>query len=415
MLPRKLIYKVILFLTVTCPILVLAGPVFGSIVDRVVAKVNSEIITLSTVKSKVALVLNRRDRSIPDGDRQTEKQLMQQSLDSLIDEKLQIQEGKKKGLIIKEETIEKAMVEIYKNNNITAGQFEQMLLKEGHDLASYKKIIHDQILSSRVVQMELQGASRLSNDDIFRYYNINKKKYWVPSKVMVSQIMFINEKNALQRDTKIKKTKAREILALLRSGGDFSDLAKKYSEDISGPLGGRVGIIERGTTLPNFEEIAFNLKLNEVSDVFQTENGIHILRCDDIISGYFKSYKEVKPEIKRLLDFKKKDENYVVWMKELRKTAFIEVKLFEESRKQESIKKTNKKIVHKAKSKRIAKKISTQKNSKLSRHFKSKSEKLDKNQKLIEVKLRYLKKLRDNEKISNQKYLEKKKELLRKF
>ena len=124
MLPRKLICKVILFLTVTCPTLVLAGPVFGSIVDRVVAKVNSEIITLSTVKSKVALVLNRRDRSIPDGDRQTEKQLMQQSLDSLIDEKLQIQEGKKKGLIVNKEAIDKAMADIYKNNNITADQFK---------------------------------------------------------------------------------------------------------------------------------------------------------------------------------------------------------------------------------------------------------------------------------------------------
>ena len=377
MLPRKLIYKVIFCLTVTFSTSILAGPVFGSIVDRVVAKVNNEIITLSTVKSKVDLILSRRDLSIPVGVKQTEKQLMQQSLDSIIDEKLQAQEGKKKGLIVKEETIEKAMADIYEKNNITASQFELMLLKEGHDLASYKKIIHDQILSSRVVQMELQGSSRSSNDDTLKHYNINKKKYWVPSKVMISQIMFIKDKDGLKSDVKLKITKAREILGLLRSGSDFSDLAKKYSEDISGPLGGRIGIVERGTTLPRFEEIAFNLKLNEVSDVFQTENGVHIIRCDDVISGHFKKYIEVKSEIKRLLDFEKQDENYTDWMKELRKSAFIEVKLFKEPSKRESIKKSNKKNV--------------------------------------EAKLRYLKKLRDNKKISNQKYLEKKKEVLRKF
>ena len=102
MLPRKLIYKVIFCLTVTFSTSILAGPVFGSIVDRVVAKVNNEIITLSTVKSKVDLILSRRDLSIPVGVKQTEKQLMQQSLDSIIDEKLQAQEGKKKGLIVKE-------------------------------------------------------------------------------------------------------------------------------------------------------------------------------------------------------------------------------------------------------------------------------------------------------------------------
>ena len=377
MLPRKLIYKVIFCLTVTFSTSILAGPVFGSIVDRVVAKVNNEIITLSTVKSKVDLILSRRDLSIPVGVKQTEKQLMQQSLDSIIDEKLQAQEGKKKGLIVKEETIEKAVADIYEKNNITASQFELMLLKEGHDLASYKKIIHDQILSSRVVQMELQGSSRSSNDDMLKYYNVNKKKYWVPSKVMISQIMFIKDKDGLKSDEKLKITKAREILGLLRSGSDFSDLAKKYSEDISGPLGGRIGIVERGTTLPRFEEIAFNLKLNEVSDVFQTENGVHIIRCDDVISGHFKKYIEVKSEIKRLLDFEKQDENYTDWMKELRESAFIEVKLFKEPSKRESIKKSN--------------------------------------EKSVEAKLRYLKKLRDNKKISNQKYLEKKKEVLRKF
>ena len=377
MLPRKLIYKVIFCLTVTFSTSILAGPVFGSIVDRVVAKVNNEIITLSTVKSKVDLILSRRDLSIPVGVKQTEKQLMQQSLDSIIDEKLQAQEGKKKGLIVKEETIEKAMADIYEKNNITASQFELMLSKEGHDLASYKKIIHDQILSSRVVQMELQGSSRSSNDDMLKHYNVNKKKYWVPSKVMISQIMFIKDKDGLKSDVKLKITKAREILGLLRSGSDFSDLAKKYSEDISGPLGGRIGVVERGTTLPRFEEIAFNLKLNEVSDVFQTENGVHIIRCDDVISGHFKKYIEVKSEIKRLLDFEKQDENYTDWMKELRKSAFIEVKLFKEPSKRESIKKSNIKNV--------------------------------------EAKLRYLKKLRDNKKISNQKYLEKKKEVLRKF
>jgi parvulin-like peptidyl-prolyl isomerase len=194
---------------------------------------------------------------------------------------------------------------------------------------------------------------------------------------MISQIMFIKDKDGLKSDVKLKITKAREILGLLRSGSDFSDLAKKYSEDISGPLGGRIGVVERGTTLPRFEEIAFNLKLNEVSDVFQTENGVHIIRCDEVISGHFKKYIEVKSEIKRLLDFEKQDENYTDWMKELRKSAFIEVKLFKEPSKRESIKKSNIKNV--------------------------------------EAKLRYLKKLRDNKKISNQKYLEKKKEVLRKF
>jgi len=399
MLPPKSIYKTILFLAIIFQILASTVPVFGLIVDRVVARVNNEIVTLSTVKSKVAIVLSRIDPSDSDGVKKTEKQLMQLSLDSIIDEKLQVQEGKRKGLIVNEEMVDKAIDDIYKNNNITANQFKLILEKEGRDFASYKKIIHDQILSSKVVRMQLQGAPLSSNRDTFKYYKINKKKYWVPSKVVVSQIMFINAKDALQSDVKLKRIKAQEVLGLLRSGNDFSDLAKKYSEDITGSLGGRVGIIERGTTLPKFEEIAFNLKLDEVSNVFQTENGIHIIRCDDIISGYFKSYKDVKSEIKGLLDLKKNNEYFTSWMRELRESAFIEVKLFEKSRNRQSVSKTNKKTVDKVRSKRVSRKISSQESNYFS----------------IETKLRHLKKLRDNDKISNQKYLEKKKVLLRKF
>ncbi len=399
MFPPKSIYKTILFLAIIFQNLASTVPVFGLIVDRVVARVNNEIVTLSTVKSKVALVLSRIDPSDSDGVKKTEKQLMQLSLDSIIDEKLQVQEGKRKGLIVNEEMVDKAIDDIYKNNNITANQFKLILEKEGRDFASYKKIIHDQILSSKVVRMQLQGAPLSSNRDTFKYYKINKKKYWVPSKVVVSQIMFINAKDALQSDVKLKRIKAQEVLGLLRSGNDFSDLAKKYSEDITGSLGGRVGIIERGTTLPKFEEIAFNLKLDEVSNVFQTENGIHIIRCDDIISGYFKSYKDVKSEIKGLLDLKKNNEYFTSWMRELRESAFIEVKLFEKSRNRQSVSKTNKKTVDKVRSKRVSRKISSQESKNFS----------------IETKLRHLKKLRDNDKISNQKYLEKKKVLLRKF
>jgi hypothetical protein len=86
-------------------------------------------------------------------------------------------------------------------------------------------------------------------------------------------------------------------------------------------------------------------------------------------------------------------------MRELRESAFIEVKLFEKSKIRKNIRKTNNKIVDRVTSERVSKKNSSQEYNNFS----------------IEAKFRHLKKLRDNEKISNKKYLEKKKELLREF
>ena len=105
MLPLKSIYKIIFFLAAIIQILVLAVPVFGSIVDRVVAKVNNEVITLSTVKSKVALSLNRIGRPYSEDFKETEKKLTQEILDSIIDEKLQTQEATKIGLIVEKKPL----------------------------------------------------------------------------------------------------------------------------------------------------------------------------------------------------------------------------------------------------------------------------------------------------------------------
>ena len=68
----------------------------------------------------------------------------------MIAEKLQAQEAKKLGMEVAEKTLEKALDDIYNNNNITSEQFEDMLKNEGSDLEAYKEVIRDQILVSRV-------------------------------------------------------------------------------------------------------------------------------------------------------------------------------------------------------------------------------------------------------------------------
>ena len=409
-------YKLVVPFTTFLFCLGLSVPVLAATLDRVVAKVNSEIVTLSSVEGRVAAILNQIKAFGSSDKRPTENELMKQTLDAIIDEKLQIQEAKKIGMEVDEETTLKALDDIYKNNNITAEQFKAILISEGRDLESYKNIVRDQILTSQIIKMEVGNGTAVSEGEIRQYYLENKKDYQVPARPIASHIMFIHEKDVSEEETQLKKKKAQEILHRIRSGEDFSELAKKYSEDISGRSGGQIGVVERGVMMLEFEDAVFSLKVGEVSNIVETKNGFHIIKCDEILSEYFKTYKEVRSEIDRLLSISKREKKYQKWMKRLRRSAFIEMTLIEDTSKSGKVSRLGNGSFGSGKLKRVAKIKTPRKARRLSESQKKFAEDVDSvTHRTMESKLKLYKKLRDSGKISEQKYKEKKKELLKKF
>ena len=116
---------------------------------------------------------------------------------------------------------------------------------------------------------------------------------------------------------------------MLRSGKDFAALAKKYSEDVSAHSGGSIGVVEQGTMVSEFEEAAFRLKVGEVSKIIKTSYGLHIIKCDKVFSGFTKPLNRVKEDIKSLLRDQNQKQAYENWIEDLKKSAYIEISLFE--------------------------------------------------------------------------------------
>src|SRR6185312_789007 len=92
--------------------------------------------------------------------------------------------------------------------------------------------------------------------------------------------------------------KAEDVLKQLKAGGNFSDLAKKYSEDPgSGKNGGSLGWLGKGRTVPEFEQAAFSLAKGTTSGLVQSSYGFHIIRVDDKQAAHLKTLDEVKDQI----------------------------------------------------------------------------------------------------------------------
>ena len=423
MISLKKLTKASFILSLLLPLVFGSLSVHARVLDKVAAKVNSEIITLSAIEERAEL-LRQKYMGAPISI--SEQDLLKDALNMIIEERLQIQEGKKFGFVVDEYAVDAAVEDIKKKNNLADGQLQEMLKREGRTLESYKNHIRDQILVSKITQFEIGNRVKVGEKSIIKYYKKNQKEFWEEGKVRARHILFISERGSSENQRRAKLRQAKKVLSEIRKGSDFSKLAIKYSEDVSASSGGDVGFVKRGKMVREFEEAVFSLKPGQISDIVETEYGYHIIKVDEVLPGKTLTLKDVKNRIHKILSMQKQKQVYDDWINELKKSAFIEVTLFDEPAKNKSmvsrdfeIEKTNGKDKRKKKlrSKNHSRQQALQK--KWEAMYKS-VEKSKENSKQdedsefgsLEQKLKHIKQLRDQNKISEQEYQKRKEKLL---
>jgi peptidyl-prolyl cis-trans isomerase SurA len=405
-----------------CGFLCLVWAVFPAIpgsaktVDRIVAKVNEKIITQSELEERVAVKMMslRKMNAQP---MPSKEAVIYEELERMIEERLLIDAGKKFGLKVDEENVTKAIDEIKRTNGLNDGDLEKMLQAESKSMEEYKNKISDQILISRVIGYEVRKRVTVSDEEVEEYYNQHLKEYWVPEKLQLRHILFIMDDTLLEEDKRIKKEKAHLALRKIRSGEDFIAVAKEFSEDISANTGGDLGEIERGKMVPEFEKAAFLLEEGEVSGLVETPYGLHIIKVDKIFPGQTLPLDKVQAQIENRFKDQKLKAEYQRYLSELKEKAFIENKM---SPPPQSVGNNIKKTAPVKTVKPSLNRGDVLADIPASQKKKDSSRQLTQEQEFtrfqtFEEKLRYYKQLRNNNKISEGEYQNKKRELLSQF
>ena len=408
---QKLICKVTALIAGLFFSVLLSPSIFAMTLDRIVAKVNADVITLMDLEDRVAVFLKQMNAAGSVEKQLKKNKVMKVVLDEMIAKKLQIQEAKKLGIVVAEEDIQKTLDDIFVNNNITSDEFKIILKNEGRTLDDYKEIIRDELLVSRIIQMQVGTAIGIGERSARKYYKKNKKSFRVPEKMTLSHIMFIRDPDSSDKERQVQKKMAEDILRRIQAGENFSELAKKYSDDVSAHSGGHLGVVGRGTMLPEFEKAAFDLKVGEVSNIVKTVNGFHIIKCDNIIPGYTKAFESVNSDIKKILSSKKRERKYQEWMSELKKKSFIKVTIASDAKETNNIRTSNA-VMKKGSIKPLQ---SDNHNRFSKKQNKFRSDDGSSIMRLVEEKLKKYKKLYADGEISRESYLIKKKKLLEKL
>ena len=301
----------------------------AELVDRIAAVVNNDIITLSEVEKRAAPELARVDQEATGPERaQKRAQALKKTLDTMIDEKLVDNELKELKVSIGDKEVDAAIDEVKKSYNLNDEQLQQAVAREGYTIAEYREQMRKQIGRYKLISEKVRKNVKVSDADVQTEYDRMTRAEGEDYEVHVRHILIAVPRNASQAQVEQARTKAAAVAVEAREPGvDFAELAKKRSEGSSSSDGGDLGFFKRGTMVPEFERVAFNLKTGEVSEPVRTQFGWHVLKLEEIRKLGMKPLAEVRPEIEERLRRAQADRLTSQYMETLRNAAVVEKKI----------------------------------------------------------------------------------------
>ena len=245
-----------------------------TLVDRIVAVVDKEIITKSELDEQVRLISlqNNLDASKPE--------LRQQVLDAMITDKLILAQAAIDSIEVTDNEVSQALDQQIQNLVRQAGSEGRLEQYYGMPISRIKREFRDEMRKALLidrVRKSHEGSIQVTPREVEEFYRTYRDSLPpVPEEVELSNIFVVPKPDsALEAAT---RGMLQSILDSIRAGGDFSDFARRYSKDLSASRGGELPPAKRGELLRDFEEVAFSLRQGEVSNVFRTELGYHIVK-----------------------------------------------------------------------------------------------------------------------------------------
>lgn len=306
--------------------LFVSGAGSTEIVDRIVAVVNDDIVSLFEWNQEFKPFAERIKTL--DKPAEEKKKLLrkvrEEVLNRLVDEKLADQEIKRIRINVTEKEVDDAIKRFKENQNLTDKRLKEALKHDGISMLDYRKRIRDQILRGKLVNREVQSKIVITKADIETYYNRHPEKYAGKKKFRLRHIIMRVSPGATGDDTNEVENRMKTVQKKLKAGQPFDKIAKIYSE-ISGETGGNLGLFELDDLSTKVREAIKGIKPGEFTDILKTDYGYQIFFLEEIIKSGDKQLEEVSSEIESKLHRKIVNDKYQSWLEDLRKRSLIKI------------------------------------------------------------------------------------------
>jgi peptidyl-prolyl cis-trans isomerase SurA len=308
-------------------------PLSAEIIDRCVAVVNDDTITLSEINEIGKPLFQRVAEQTPSSQLgEALQQARKTIIEKLIDKKLLLQEAKRYNMTVSDEEVDKALQRILQQNHTTMDQFRKEMVSMGLDEKQYREDLKDQILSSKLVNVAVRSKVIIPEERIIDYYDMHYTEQVGDGGYYILQIgcSWDNDKDgvALKSAKEKARKKAERVHSLAVAGQDFKKLARQYSDLPSAVDGGDIGVFREEEMATSMRKAVAGLKPGEISNIVETPSGYQIFKLLSSQEGQIITkvpYESVKEEIRDILYQQEMKTLYQNWIKELRGQSYIRV------------------------------------------------------------------------------------------
>lgn len=331
---RQLRYNILVITSMLAAIITPISIVHSELIDRVVAEVNEDVITLSEVNEEGETFIRRIITEVPAEDREMAlQQAYSDILDGLIDKLLITQEAAKQGIVVTDEEIEAAINRIISLSNLSREAFFAELENKGVNEETYLSNIQSQIYQNKIVTRNISSKIIITEEMILDYYDntytrrVEEGGYYLLQIGMDwgdgetdldSAALQKNKQDALQRAERVHK------LAL--TGQDFKELARKFSDLPSAADGGDIGIFHQDDMASYMKKAVLTLEPGSVSPIIESPVGYQFFKLLSNREGGIvmqAPYDSVKEEIREELYNQAMQEAFVNWIDEMKTKSYI--------------------------------------------------------------------------------------------
>jgi peptidyl-prolyl cis-trans isomerase SurA len=295
----------------------------AKIVDRIVAQVNDDIITLSDLNREMAEI--RQELAAKYSGPQLEEEVQKATkdiLDELIRQKLLLQKGNELGFGSNVDVQVSAYLErIRKENKFKDMQdLERAAAQQGLTLPALREKIRRQIITQGVVSEFVGSRITLLTQEVEKFYKDHAAEYTVPEEVTLSEIILPIENNADEAEAK-----AGEILKRLSQGEAFATLASQFSKGPTANKGGSIGTYQTAKLNPEIAKAIASLKDGDATPPQKTKEGFIIYRVDNRKPASLKPLDELRDEIKNRIWQQRFAPEYDRFIAQLKEDAYIQI------------------------------------------------------------------------------------------
>lgn len=306
-------------------------------VDRVVAIVNDDIITLSEMNEMVTSI------NLTNNQNMDQNQVLQQ----MIEQKLFEQEAEKLGIKVSEAELDAGIAQVKQRFNLNDEQMAEVLQKQNLTMESFREQWRLQTLSSKLLDAQLKNKIVVTDQEIAAYYRQNydgsgapASAAAAPSSSPVAEVRIAHI--LISANSPDAAARAEKVAEMAKSGQDFAQLAKEYSDDsLSADKGGDLGYFKEGDLIETLATAVENTSPGDIAGPVESPAGYHVIKVVEkkTIGGEKKAKKgpseteelaiddQTKKEITDAIYRQKAEEQLKGWLDSLKTNAYIDVRL----------------------------------------------------------------------------------------